>query len=103
MFGNATIRRFRFNNLVIGNIVAVTNLAVDVAVPAGSVAAGDVGFAVPVTAIENGIPAIIPCIATSGTNIRMIFTNASAGAIDPADTHDFNVAMFPQVGEVITV
>ena len=101
MDGNAVVRRFRFNNLVIANIGAVTNLAVDVAVTAGMVAAGDIGFAIPVdNPIDGGIPAIIPCIATTNANIRLIFTNASAGAINPADTFDFNVVMFPQVGNL---
>ncbi len=103
MLGNSVARRFRFNNLVIAEVGAVVNLAVDVAVPSGTVQEGDVGFAVPVTVIDGGIPAIIPCIATSATNVRMFFTNASAGAINPADTHDFNAVMFPNVGNVITV
>lgn len=100
MYGNE-YRRFRLNNLVIGNIGAVANLAVDVAVTSGKVKTGDVGFAIAVDAnMTDGIPGIIPVVATSNTNIRLLFTNASAGAIDPADTFDFNVVMFPQTGNL---
>ncbi len=100
MFGNE-YRRFKLVNLVIGNITAVTNLDVDVAVTAGKVKAGDVGFAIPTDAsMENGIPGIIPVRATTNANLRLTFTNASAGAINPADTHEFDIIMFPSTGQV---
>ena len=100
MNGNAVIRRFQFNNVTIASIGAVTTLAVDVAVTAGMVATGDSGFAVPTVEMDEGLPMMIPCVATSSSNIRMFFTNPSAGAIDPADTFDFIVTMFPAVGQL---
>ncbi len=101
MFGNIVGQRFRLNNLVIANIPTVENLAVDVAVTAGKVKAGSVGFAVPVGAtMTNGIPGIVPVEATTNANLRLTFTNASAGAINPADTFDFEVFLFDRSGVV---
>jgi hypothetical protein len=98
---NVVARRFVLNNLSIANITAVTNLDVDVSVAAGSVTTGEVGFAVPTDAsMTNGIPGIIPVRATANNNIRLTFTNASAGAIDPANTFDFIVFLFGNSGEV---
>jgi hypothetical protein len=98
---NVSAKRFVLNNVAIANITAVTNLDVNVAVAAGSVAAGQVGFAVPTDAsMTNGIPGIIPVRATSSSNLRLTFTNASAGAIDPADTFDFIVFLFENTGAV---
>jgi len=100
MYGNTTSRRFRFNNVVIGNIVAETTIAVDVTVTSGMVAAGDVGFAIPTVEFTEGLPGIIPCVATSATNVRMFFVNPQDGDVDPADTFDFEVFMFGQTGNI---
>lgn len=101
MLANAVVRRFVFNNLVIANIGAVTNLDVDVAVTAGAVEAGMVGFAIATDAsMTAGIPGIIPARATANNNIRLTFTNASAGGINPPDTFDFTVFMFQNTGNV---
>lgn len=99
MNGNAVVQRFRFNNLVIGNIGAVGTVAVAVAVTAGSVVSGAVGFAVPVdAAFTNGLSGIVPARCTSNAQITLYFANASAAGIDPADTFDFDVFIFPEVG-----
>lgn len=101
MYGNAVVRRFRFNNLAIGSIGAVATVAVAVAVTSGKVVSGQVGFAVPVdAAFTGGLVGIVPARATSAAEITLYFANASAGALDPADTFDFDVFMFPEVGEV---
>ena len=103
MLGNAVSRRFRFNNLVIPSIGAADTESVAVAVPSGSVVVGDVGFAVATARMTDGLPGIIPCRATDVDEITLDFANPSAGAIDPADTFDFNVFIFPSTGEVVTV
>ena len=89
--GNGQIQRFRLNNLVVGSIGAAGSLNVDVtiaAVPAEWV--GATGFAIPTDAdLTAGLPAPM-CRITSTTNLRLRFVNPSAGAIDPADTFDFD-------------
>jgi hypothetical protein len=100
MNGNTVSRRLQLNNLAIGNITAETTLAVDVTVPSGAVETGDVGFAIPTVEFTEGLPGIIPCLATSATNLRLFFVNPQDGDVDPADTFDFRVMMFPQTGNL---
>lgn len=91
--------RFRVNNPAIGNIGAAGSLNVDFtinAVPSDWV--GAVGFAVPADAdLTAGLPPPMARI-TSTTNLRLRFVNPSAGAIDPADTFDYDVFVFPLRG-----
>ena len=91
--------RFRLNNLVVGSIGAAGSLNVDTtitAVPASYV--GAVGFAVPVDADLTAALAAPMARITSTTNLRLRFSNGSAGAIDPADTFDFDVYVFLETG-----
>jgi len=94
--------RFRLNNLAIASIGAAGSLNVDVtisALPANYVNA--VGFAIPVDAdLTAGLPAPVMARITSATNLRLRFVNPSAGAIDPDNTFDWNVYIFPETGNV---
>lgn len=84
--------RYTLTNLVIGNITAVTTLEVQVTL--AGVAVGDTGIAAPRDAkMTNGI-AINPIRVTAANTAQIPFVNASAGAIDPADTFDFDVFIF---------
>jgi hypothetical protein len=91
--------RFRLNNLVVASVGAAGSLNVDTtitAVPASYV--GCIGVAVPVdTDLTAGLPQPMARI-TSTTNLRLRFTNPSAGAIDPADTFDWDVIIFLETG-----
>ncbi len=91
--------RFRLNNLVVGSVGAAGSLNVDTtiaAVPAEWV--GAVGFAVPVDAdLTAGLGAPMARITTT-TNLRLRFSNGSAAGIDPADTLDYDVFVFPERG-----
>lgn len=92
--------RFRLNNLVVASVGAAGSLNVDTtinALPANYV--GSVGFAVPVDAdLTAGLPGPVMARITSTTNLRLRFVNPSAGAIDPADTFDWDVFIFPETG-----
>jgi len=91
--------RFRLNNLVVANIGAAGSLNVDVtitAVPSDWV--GAIGIAAPVDAdLTAGLPPPYARI-TSTTNLRLRFANPSAGGIDPADTFDWEVLVWPERG-----
>lgn len=99
--GNTQTARFRFNNLVVGNIGAAGSLNVDVtiaSVPASWV--GATGIALPIDAdLTAGLPPPTARI-TSQTNVRLRFANPSAGAIDPADTFDWDVILNIPAGNV---
>ncbi len=90
---------FRLNNLVVGSIGAAGSLSVDVtitAVPAAWV--GSIGMALPIDAVLTaGLPPPTARITTT-TNLQLRFANPSAGAIDPADTFDFNVFLVVPAG-----
>lgn len=91
--------RFRLNNLVVGNVGATGSLNVDVtitAVPSDWVNA--VGIALPIDAdLIAGLPPPYARL-TSTTNLRLRFANPSAAGIDPADTHEWDVLLFPPRG-----
>jgi hypothetical protein len=90
--------RYTITNLVIGNITAVNTLEVQVTLPGAQV--GDSGFACPRDAkMTNGI-SINPLRVTAPNTVQIPFVNASAGAIDPADTFDFDVYLFRASGNV---
>jgi hypothetical protein len=99
---NGQSMRFRLNNLVIASVGAAGSLNVDVAInalPADYV--GSVGWALPRDAdLTAGLPGPIQARITSTTNLRLRFVNPSAGAIDPVDTFDFDVFIFPATGNV---
>jgi hypothetical protein len=100
MYGNE-YRRFKLVDLVVPNIPAAQNLAVDVTVTSGKVRNGDIGFAIPTDApMENRVVPIVAVRATSATNMRLYFSNPSAGAVDLPDTHEFTVILFPSTGNV---
>jgi hypothetical protein len=95
---SGNVVRYIVNNLVIANITAVTTLEVQVTLP--GVAVGDSGFACPRDAkMTNGI-AILPVRVTAANTAQIPFCNASAGAIDPADTFDFDVYIFKAAGAI---
>lgn len=95
--GNCTVLRYSFSNLVIASIGAVTTL--EVAVPLPGALPGDVGIAIPRDgAFTSGI-AINPIRVTAADAGVIPFVNGSAGAIDPADTFDFDVYLFRATGE----
>lgn len=98
--GSGSFIRFRLQNLVVANIGAAGSLNVDTAInslPASYV--GAVGFAVPVdNDLTAGLPGPIMARITSQTNLRLRFVNPSAGGIDPADTFDWDVFIFPETG-----
>jgi hypothetical protein len=93
------IVRFRLNNLVVASVGAAGSTNVDVAitaVPADWV--GATGWAVPTDAdMTAGLAAPMARI-TSTTNLRLRFSNGSAGAIDPADTFDLDAFVFLPTG-----
>lgn len=96
MFGNATVKRYTVTNLVIASIGAVTTLEVPVTLPGAKV--GDSGFAAPRDAkLTNGLT-MNPLRVTADNTVQIPFVNASAGAIDPADTFDFDVYLFTATG-----
>jgi hypothetical protein len=92
--------RFRLNNLVVANIGAAGSLNVDTAInalPTSFVNA--VGWAVPIDSdLTAGLPGPVMARITSTTNLRLRFVNPSAGGIDPADTFDWDVFIFPETG-----
>lgn len=92
-FGGA---RYTVENLVIGSIAAVTTLEVQVTLPGAAV--GDGGIAVPRgAAFTNGV-AINPVRVSAANTVQIPFVNGSAGAIDPADTFDFDIYLFKKTG-----
>lgn len=100
-FAKVQTVRFRLNNLVVGSIGAAGSLNVDstiTAVPAEWV--GCIGFAVPTDADLTAALGAPMARITSTTNLRLRFSNGSAGAIDPADTFDFDVFIFLETGQI---
>ena len=97
---NMTVRRFRLNNLVVGNIGAAGSLNVDVAITADNSIVNATGIAIPVDAdLTAGLlPPVVRC--TANNNLRLRFVNPSAGAIDPADTFDWDVYLFIPTGAI---
>lgn len=93
--------RYRLNNLVIGNITTDTSLNVDVtisALPADFV--GTVGFAVPRdNDWTTGLP-MPQARITSTTNLRLRFPNPTGADVNPADTFDWDVILFPATGNI---
>jgi hypothetical protein len=91
--------RFVLNNLVVASVGAAGSTNVDTtinAVPASWV--GAVGFALPTDAdLTAGLPPPSARVTTT-TNLRLRFANPSAGAIDPADTFDWQVFVFVPAG-----
>jgi hypothetical protein len=95
-------QRFTVENLVIASIAAVTTLVVSVAVPTGSgLSAGDGVQVTPrvATGLTNGIA--VYGVIIDATHIGIAFVNASAGAIDPADTFDFDVYVTKKTGAAV--
>ncbi len=90
--------RYTVTNLVIPSIAAVTTTEVQVTLTGAKI--GDSGFACPRDAkMTNGI-AILPIRVTADNVAQIPFCNASAGAIDPADTFDFDVYLFRATGNL---
>ncbi len=99
LMGNFTCKRFRLNNLVVGSVGAAGSLNVDVTITSDASLVGAVGFAAPVDAdLTAGLPLPYARV-TAATNLRLRFANPSAGAIDPADTFDWDVYMFVPTGQ----
>lgn len=95
------IQRYTVENLAIGNITAVTSLLVAVTLAGQQLAAGD-GVQVTLrstTAMTNGIT--FYGVVVSATQIGIVFVNASAGAIDPADTFDFDIYVLKKSGNPV--
>jgi hypothetical protein len=90
-------RRYLVNNLVIPSIAAVTTTEVTVTVSNGGLPSGGGGFAVPRVALSGGL-AILPIRVVSATTFVIPFCNASAGAIDNADTVEFDCYIFEPGG-----
>lgn len=98
IFGSVTGRRFQVTDLVIASIGAVTSLAVSVAITSGGLVLGDMIVVTPRAALTNGI--VCYGIVIDATHFGIVFVNASAGAIDPADTFDFDVLVFTPTGSL---
>lgn len=90
--------RYTILNLVIPSIAAVTTTEVQVALPGAQI--GDSGFACPRDAKFTSGIAILPLRVTAAGVVQIPFCNASAGAIDPADTFDFDVYLFRATGNL---
>jgi|WetSurMetagenome_2_1015567.scaffolds.fasta_scaffold177595_2 hypothetical protein len=96
-----SVQHITVENLVIGNITAVLSLLVSVSVPGQQFAAGD-GVQVTLrsaTAMTNGIT--FYGVVVDATHIGIVFVNASAGAIDPADTFDFDIYVTKKTGQAV--
>lgn len=96
-----TTVRFRLNNLTIASVGAAGSGNTDVtitAVPAEWVNA--IGFALPTDADWTAALGIVQARIISTTSLRLRVANPSAGAIDPADTFDFDVFIFLPTGQV---
>jgi hypothetical protein len=94
-FGGA---RYVVNNLVIPSIGAVATTEVQVTLP--GVKVGDSGFACPRDAKLTAGISILPIRVTAADTAQIGFVNSSAGAIDPADTFDFDVYIFKSTGAI---
>jgi hypothetical protein len=103
MFGNAVLKaHVQITDLVIASITAVTTLVKTITVPGASFVAGDAVLVTPrvATGLTNGIS--IYGVVIAATQIGIAFVNASAGAIDPADTFDFDVYVLGNTGNLQT-
>jgi len=95
------VQRYTVENLVIGNITAVLSLLVTVTVAGQQLSAGD-GVQVTLrsaTPMTNGIS--FYGVVVSATQLGIVFVNASAGAIDPADTFDFDIYVTKKTGNPV--
>jgi hypothetical protein len=99
MLGNCVVNRYLVNNLVIGSIGAVATVEVTVTVSSGGLVVGDIGVAVPRAAFTGGV-AVGPVRVVTATTFVIPFINASAGALDPADTFEFDVFIFRGTGNL---
>jgi hypothetical protein len=88
--------RYTVTNLVIPNLGAVSTTEVQVTLQGCRV--GDSGFACPRDAAFTAGIAILPLRVTANDTAKIPFVNASAGAIDPADTFDFDVYLWRATG-----
>lgn len=100
MFSNCSVLRYTVANLVIPSIAAVTTTEVTVTVSSGGLVVGDVGIAIPRGAAFTSGLAINPVRVTAATTFVIPFVNASAGALDAADTFDFDVFIFRATGNL---
>lgn len=99
--GNAIIKaHVQIANLAIASITAVTTLLKSVAVAGANFAAGDIVLVSPQGTFTNGV-AIYGSIIDA-THVGINFVNASAGAIDPADTFTFDILVFSRHGNIVT-
>lgn len=90
--------RYTVTNLVIPNLLAVTTTEVQVTLAGAKV--GDSGWACPRDAkLTDGV-AMLPIRVTADNTAQIPFVNASAGAINPADTFDFDVYLFRATGNL---
>lgn len=94
-------QRFTVENLVIASIGAVTTLVVSVTVAGAGLQAGDGVQVTPrvATGLTNGIA--VYGVIIDATHIGIAFVNASAGAIDPADTFDFDIYVTKKTGQAV--
>lgn len=94
MAGNACVLKYSIDNLVIPSIAAVTTT--EVAINCPGVMPGDIGVAIPRNAaFTNGLSIGHARCAVAGV-LQLPFVNASAGAIDAADTFDFDILVIQQ-------
>lgn len=96
--GNASVYRYTVTNLVIPSIAAVTTTEVQVTLAGARV--GDSGIACPRDAKLTSGLALNPIRITADNTAQIPFVNASAGAIDAADTFDFDVYLFRATGQL---
>lgn len=90
--------RYTITNLVVASIAAVTTTEIQVTLP--GVKVGDSGFFAPRDAkMLNGI-ALLPIRVTADNTAQLPFCNASAGALDVADTQDYDVYVFRATGNL---
>lgn len=94
-------QRYTVENLTIPSIGAVATTVVSVTVAGQALAAGDIVLVTP--RVTTGLTAGIAVygVIVSATVIGIAFVNASAGAIDPADTFDFDILVFRQSGNAV--
>jgi len=103
MFGNAVLKaHIQVTDLAIASITAVTTLVKTITVAGANFVAGDAVLVTvrSTTGITNGIAMYGVVIAA--TQVGIAFVNASAGAIDPADTFDFDVYVLAGSGNLST-
>lgn len=103
MLANSVLKaHIQVTDLVIASITAVTTLVKTITVTGANFVAGD-GVQVTVrsaTGMTNGIA--LYGVVIAATQLGIAFVNASAGAIDPADTFDFDIYVFSGTGNLQT-